>query len=215
MKEIDFLPDWYRNGKRRRISYQTQYAAILCILLAMAGWSFFTARWVSTSQAQVNEDASETKEVERAGQEYKTLQNEISTLNAKAQTLSKLDPRICVADVLGELGFLIDSRILITQIKLDAQALGGANQKTDGIRVAQRNSQHSGTMQGDARFKVVINGLAADASDVAKLICKLEGSHYFTQVIPGFSRTKEIKSHQVSEFEISCYIANYREKQVK
>jgi hypothetical protein len=92
---------------------------------------------------------------------------------------------------------------------------------------------------GDVRFKVVIGGVAADASDVAALICSLEDSPYFYQVVPSFSRTAVITQTgnssfhskinnenskgivqqnkgnnqiQISEFEISSYLANYCEQ---
>ncbi|MHC4426267.1 MAG: hypothetical protein ACYSYV_09240, partial [Planctomycetota bacterium] len=94
---------------------------------------------------------------------------------------------------------------------------------------------------GNVRFKVVIAGVAADAGDVAALTCKLEDSPYFCQVVPSFSRNAKIRIEgasllrteidveertpktkgsvreageniQVSEFEINCYLANYREQ---
>ena len=88
----------------------------------------------------------------------------------------------------------------------------------------------SGKLPGDVRFKVEISGIAADAGDVAELICKLEDSPYFCQVYPSFSRNSRIKagtvpwlgsdssytaddSYQISEFEIGCYLANYRQEQ--
>jgi len=63
----------------------------------------------------------------------------------------------------------------------------------------------------------VISGVASDASYVADLVCKLEDSPYFCQVIPSFSRNREIKVEtgvaeenlRISEFEIRCYLANY------
>ena len=89
---------------------------------------------------------------------------------------------------------------------------------------------------------MVIAGVAADASDVATLMCKLEDSPYFFQVVLSFSRgdakikienasyRKEITDGQgnlenkdrvrdtaarseiqVNEFEINCYLANYRQ----
>ena len=96
---------------------------------------------------------------------------------------------------------------------------------------------------GNVRFKVVIAGVAVDASDVATLMCKLEDSPYFRQVVLAYSRgDAEIgiegasssfvetevaegagKSKdrvresvvrdkiQINEFEINCYLANYRE----
>jgi hypothetical protein len=35
MKEIDFLPEWYRDGKRRESHYRTQYLAIGCLFAVM------------------------------------------------------------------------------------------------------------------------------------------------------------------------------------
>jgi len=66
----------------------------------------------------------------------------------------------------------------------------------------------------------VISGVAADASNVAELLCRLEDSPYFQLVYPSFSRNRNIKTgtnlagenYQASEFEISCYLANYRQE---
>jgi len=62
----------------------------------------------------------------------------------------------------------------------------------------------------------VISGVAAGAGDIAELIGKLEESPYFCLVSPSFSQNRKMKvgtgeNFQVSEFEISCYLANYRE----
>ena len=88
---------------------------------------------------------------------------------------------------------------------------------------------------GNVRFKVLINGVAANASEVANLICNLEDSPYFFQVKPSYTRSANIEANMkplinsqgelsnvgnnkgykekiiVSEFEISCYLANYLE----
>ena len=68
---------------------------------------------------------------------------------------------------------------------------------------------------------------------MAELIRRFEGSSYFCQVYPSFSRNKKVKTasrlaeslpnikkdgaesgddYQVSEFEIGCYLANYRQE---
>jgi hypothetical protein len=78
------------------------------------------------------------------------------------------------------------------------------------------------TPLGDVRFKVVLSGVAADASEVAELICRLEESRYFRQVYPSFSRGVKMKtssnvageSLQMTKFEISCHLANYQQQSV-
>jgi hypothetical protein len=63
----------------------------------------------------------------------------------------------------------------------------------------------------DTRFKVAITGVAAGVEDVANLISQLENSSYFCHVVPGFSRAGKVKDFKVTEFEISCYLANYEQ----
>jgi len=94
---------------------------------------------------------------------------------------------------------------------------------------------------GNVRFRVVITGVAADAGDVGALMCKLEDSPYFWQVVLAYSRDTGITSRsagpartaaevkektaetndnvrqadvsvRASEFEIHCYLANYRQQ---
>ena len=88
-----------------------------------------------------------------------------------------------------------------------------------GIRVAGRAAKKGGIVPlGQVRFKAVIKGIAAETSDVGKLVRRLEESEYFCSVSLSFSRNKQLrvdsdkekKTKQVSEFEMSCYLANYR-----
>ena len=47
---------------------------------------------------------------------------------------------------------------------------------------------------GDVKFKVVLGGIAADASEVGEFVCRLEDSPYFCTVYPAFTRNKQIKT---------------------
>lgn len=91
-------------------------------------------------------------------------------------------------------------------------------------------------LTGDVRFKILIGGIAADGGDVMSLVSKLEDSEYFFHVELSYSRNSRIRTGagggnrpgearmsgqverdrsgdtmDVSEFEISCYLANYLE----
>ncbi len=103
------------------------------------------------------------------------------------------------------------------------------------MRVAQKSNKPAkdGPL-GDVRFHIVLTGVAIEPADVGTLVCRLDESAYFKRVYPSFSRpatlniasmatgpsardemsplaggTKEML--QVTEFEISCYLANYEE----
>jgi len=215
MKEIDFLPVWYKKARRRRVRYRMQYAAILCLFTAMAGWSFFAAKSISSAQALIKQQQL-SPEQKQMLEECVRIQSKLSELSRQAAAIRKLDSKVAVADVLAELSFLMDSKIIVTQIDMQADGFdNGGPAGADGtgaVRVARSLSgSQMAPLTGDVRFKVTLQGMACEAGDVARLICNLEGSPYFTQVIPGFSRTGQIKNRQISEFGIGCYIANYRE----
>lgn len=214
MKEIDFLPIWYKDALRRQRWYRMQYAAIVCLLAAMIGWSFLTAQSLSKAQAVIRQQQLSPAQKQMLD-ECVQIQTQLSELGRQAGIIRKLDSKVIIADILAELSFLMDSRLLLTQLDIQAEDFGdngqGGGDGSGSVRVAKRLSGGSAPLVGDVRFKIGLEGIACEAGDAAGFICKLESSPYFCQVIPGFSRTGKMKEREVSEFGINCYIANYRE----
>ena len=214
MKEIDFLPDWYKHSRRRKISYQTQYAVILAVLLVMAGWSFYTARSVSSAEAQVQSLSLNDNELKEAQKEYDEIETKLKTISEQKKVIEGLDTKLSIADVMAELSCIVDSRIVLTNVDIMAEQFCADDQGASGsVRVVRNSAKNASA--GQVRFKLTLSGLAADAGDVADLIVGLEDSQYFDQVIPGYTRSKEMrdmKDTKVSEFQISCFIANYSQE---
>lgn len=224
MKEIDFLPTWYRSDRRRQISYRTQYASLVGIFVVMMVWNFIATHSLSKAATELAQAKLKSASSESASQEFAKIKGEVAYLQEKARAIEEIDSKIDVADVLAEISFLVDKKIVLSKVEFIAEKFSGKQRgkpnSSFAVRVVGGNfSGKEAPPLGDVRFKVVINGVASDASDVAALICKLEDSPYFCQVIPLFSRNKEMKTpakiagekFQVSEFEISCNLANYRQ----
>jgi hypothetical protein len=226
MREIDFLPEWYKSGRRRQNSYRTQYVALAGIFVVMVVWNFITVHSLSKARAGLTQMASKQVQAQGVSQEFARIRNQVAQLQKKANVLEEINSKIDVASVLAEMSFLIDERIMLSKVEFKAEKFedkqGGKTSRYSGsaVRVAGGNFAGRKTAPlGDVRFKVVINGVASDASDVAGLICKLEESSYFCLVYPSFSRNKKIKvgkdrrgeDFDVTEFEIGCYLANYNE----
>jgi cell division protein FtsB len=244
MKEIDFLPEWYKTGKRREISYRTQCIALIGVFMVMMVWNFVTTQSISKAKAQLAQMRSKRAQAEALSMKLQDIKGELRDLKEKRETVEEIDSNINVANVLAELSFLIDEKTVLSRVEFvaerfkndqqDQQSHGG----TAVVRAVQATKEKRELPLGDVRFRIVMAGVAADAGDVAALICKLEDSPYFCQVVPSFSRNAVIttsvnralssgadtnsntkstdKDHnnvqvKVSEFEISCYLANYRE----
>ncbi len=241
MKEIDFLPEWYKSGRRRQVSYRTQYIALGGVIVVMLVWNFITTHSILKARAQYAQMSTRQAEAEGQSAKFAELKSELRGLQNKTESIEEIDSKIDVASVLAELSFLIDKRIVLTKLAFDAEKIENKQQAASSphagavVRtVRTKLSEKRELPLGDVRFRVVIDGVAADASGVASLICKLEDSPYFCQVVPSFSRTAEINvtsnpslrsitkdvnggreaegKIQVSEFEIGCYLANYLEQ---
>ena len=222
MKEIDFLPEWYKSGRRRQISYRTQYIALCCIFVVMMTWNFATVRSVSKAAAELTQEAAKQGGSENVSQKFAEIKSEVTRLRKKSETIEKIDSKIDVAGVLAEMSFLVDEKIMLSKVEFFAEKFAEERKAKpnsgSAVRVAGGNfAGKEARPLGDVRFKMVISGVASDASDVADLVCKLEDSPYFCQVIPSFSQNREIKVEmgaagenlRISEFEIRCYLANY------
>jgi len=248
MKEIDFLPEWYKSGRRRQISYRTQYTILGGIFVAMMVWNFITSYSISKAKAQVVQMATKQTQAEKVSAKLAELINEMNTFHKREALVERIDSRINVTGVLAEISYLIDERIVLSKIELisekfvDRQDKESFRQVAGVVRAVQSDFAARGELPiGDVRFKVLITGVAADASDVAALICKLENSPYFCQVVLSYSRNTYIEARnsgtlrlqkdqsqelsdtrrdnrkfegniRVSNFEINCYLANYREQ---
>lgn len=231
MKEIDFLPTWYKHSKRKQRSYRAQYIALGGLLVVMVVWQLFAHSSLSNATAKLTEIKSKQTQAALLSKENTSIKAKIAQLREKADLMDNIDSRIQVADVLAEMSFLISQKIVLRKMTLDSQRFSGVQSdkkanasmvRAAGSGYGKNKGQKLSRGIGDVRFKIVINGIAVNAHDVADLICKMEDSPYFTQVYPSYSRNAKVKTvtglansedYQLTEFEISCYLANYRKQE--
>lgn len=240
MKEIDFLPEWYKSDKRRMASYRTQCVVLVGILAIMMVWNFFAVGSISRAEAEIARIAAGNGGNQDVTARYAQFKEQIDELQKKAATIESIDSRIDVSSVLAELSFLITRPTVLSSVELTAEKFtaalsGGRGEGGGGLvrAVRSKSNEQAGLALGDVKFKVVIRGVAPESSDVAGLICKLEDSPYFFHVVPLYSRNTQIRrvsnvsrrssdlesserkaavDISASEFEISCYLANYRQQ---
>lgn len=248
MKEIDFLPEWYKSGRRRQNNYRTQYFVLGGIFMVLGVWNFVTSFSISHARAQVVHMETQQKQAENVSAKLADLKDELHLYQKREELVKSIDSKIKVADILAEMSYLTTERIVLSKVELISEKFveeqnNNSSSNTGTIVRAARSSVGSRLILplGDMRFKILIAGVAADASDVATLILKMEDSPYFCQVALSYSKNTdmEIKEDpslylkaepasklpntdrpnrettgniQVSKFEISCYLANYREQ---
>jgi len=233
MKDIDFLPEWYKNGLRREVSYRAQYMALGGVFLVMTVWSFATTHSISRAKAELAQTSTMHTQANTVSAERTRIENRLKDLRQKFESIEEVDSRIDVADVLAEMGFLIEDTIVLSKVEFvaerfpDEQSGNAAGQAGAIVRaIRTKTSENKRIPVGHVRFKIVIAGIAADATNVPTLIRMLEDSPYFCQVVPSFSQSGTVHAQSdsatsggvpnagtnipVTEFEIHCYLANYQ-----
>lgn len=246
MKEIDFLPEWYKSGRRRQVNYRVQYIILSGAFAVMIVWNFVSANSISKVRAKYMEMETIQTQSEKVSDKLVNIKNEIVMLHEKEKLLDSIDSKINVSNVLAEISFLVDERIVLSRVELISERIPEKQNKEQSLQSASvvKSSgpafgNNSATPLGNVCFKVLIAGVAANGSDVAVLLCKLEDSPYFSRVDLSYSRDAEVKTVtnslknsqqdvmpelpvnkresskadeniKVSEFEINCYLSNYR-----
>jgi len=217
MKEIDFLPQWYKSGQKRRVNYYRLYAVIIALFAVSVAWSFATGFSLSRAEARVKQLRQARGENLHMSAEYTSLNNTITKLRQKNDILTRLDPKLKISNVLTEVSFLVTENIVLGKLDIQCESFqnGSVSAGFSTVRLGQRQRNAETVMpEEDRRFRVVMAGIASDPADVAVLIARLEESSYFCQVIPSFSRNKKTKKIAVTEFEITCFVANYVEHSI-
>ncbi len=210
MCEIDFIPESYRIERAKRRYYRRQYFVIAGIIAVMIAWSFITGINVSRVRAQVQDSIEFAEMGSNISAEYSRMEKQYKELLEDKEKIERVSNKVVFSDVIAELSYLVNDSIVFKSLNINTQEYVGA--KRGGVRALSKEKKDSKVYPPKQfRYKVKIGGLAKDSSNVAQMIKELEESPYFDHVVPGFSRNVKTESGLVSEFELSCYIANYDE----
>jgi hypothetical protein len=208
MREIDFLPDWYKHGRAQHKKHREFYIALGLIAFVMTVWSIFANGRVAVSRAK-NTALQNSKLVQmQAKTEYDATQNQLRLLLSEQRMLDNVGSHIVVSNVIAEMSHLFSGRVVLKKLEIKKEPFDEQSGKT-GIQVVSSDADKSKSFSNETRFKIIFSGLAADAAEVAEMLNRIEQSDYFFQVIPSFSRNVNIGQRQVCEFEMTCYLSNY------
>jgi hypothetical protein len=238
MREIDFLPEWYKEGQRQQLHVRRQYAALAVVFIVMIGCNATSTHRIARANAALARLDSKRVEAETACQEFNTVTSDLNKVRAKADLIERIDSKINVAAVLAELSHIIGETVVLGRAEFAAEPLAdddkGQRAGDAGVRIADGKSGASqNALVGSVRFRIVLSGVAVSPADVAALVRRLDDSAYFHRVYASFWRNGKVQvstrstptlakpradavsagqmeNLEVTEFEVVCYLDNYR-----
>ncbi len=214
MTEIDFIPQWYRAGRKRKLWYHRQYLIFSAIVVVIALGCFAAGHSLATARAELTTMREHLSSGIQTIQRFRQLQLRWDSLNQKVIMLKEVTPRTPFASVLAELSACIGPNVVLSRLSVQNVPIESKDKYAASagpmIRLgAGGNVKGNSAQTVPMQTEVVLQGIAADGSVVAGLIAALEESDYFRQVVPGYSRNIKIRDSSATEFEIRCVLADY------
>ena len=215
MKEIDFIPEWYREGRKRKRCCIRRYTLMAVMFALMMMWGAVINGHIAQVSAEVEEIQTSFQKTRMQGERAIQLKNQITEMRERTMLLDKIESRTKMTAILGELSHLINENVMLSKLSLQNEVIPNPDREGAAAAVVytggfQRSSQDDVLPLSSFHCKVVLTGIAASPADAAMLISRLEKADYFNQVSLVFSRPREFEDKDVTEFEIRCYVADYQ-----
>ncbi|MFC1763706.1 hypothetical protein ACFL6U_16725 [Planctomycetota bacterium] len=229
MKDVDFLPDWYNESRRRQSSVRVQYTALGIIFLIMVVCNSLATRSISMASAEISLAEPVRIRAEYTSMEVEKRQQHLNQLHEQMSLAEKLDDHFPVASTLAELSGLLNDHLIMKRLQFTAQAFADPGRPQDTtIQKSKTRSTDSNSLLltlHPLRFRVVIEARATDAQAIAQFLSDLEESAYFDHVHLRYSRNSGLaqadqkvmadaddntaggKLRYLTDCEISCYVA--------
>ena len=233
MKELDFLPDWYKEGRRRQSHMRRQYIALVLVFLAMMTFNLTATHRAGRAAAELAGFEEQRVRAEDVVHQFNLVTAAFNELKTRADRMERMDSKIDIAAVLAEMSYLVEESVVLSKVEFVSEPFRRPDEREKGGAIRATGTDGTPNRRaplGNTRFRIVLSGVAAHPSHVADLVCRLDESSYFHRVYPSFSRNTKIQvsakdstgtgansagkgseTLEVTEFEITCYLANYKE----
>ena len=129
MKEIDFIPQWYKAGRERKQRYIRQYVLMAALFTLMLGWGFVVNGHISHVSAEVQEIQTAFEKGQIRSEQAADLQVRIAEMKEKATLLDKIESRTKMTAILGELSYLIGENVILSNLSLQNELIGDPEKK--------------------------------------------------------------------------------------
>lgn len=198
MREMEFLPSWYRVVRRQRIAVIVQAWAtvgLLVVLLVTTGLSKFRL---------INARA----ELSNVRQQMAVTQKDLDELESMKQLQRRWSEQ---GEVLAKLGVSVESTRLmglLAQATPESIALIGLNlqteEKVETVKsVAAARAMKDKEPSIDRKLRVRVQGVAPSDAEVADLMAKLGAVVFLEDVSMSYSKDADQNGRAVRQFEVT------------
>ena len=198
MPELEFLPSWYPQARRRRRLLLIQAWGTLLVLVAVGAWTALARHNVAhAAKSLVVVD----RQLAQSELELVQLQEQLrlkGQLELQRQIVSRLGLPLETSRLLHTLDGLMPKEMSLVELNVDT------DEHVARAAMAVRQVQQSaGAIEMDRRLNVRLVGVAPSDLDLANFLASLTGVPFFDNVTTTYSKDKTQGGHVLREFEVT------------
>ena len=200
MRELEFLPDWYPQTRRRKRMVVLQAYMTVILACGLGLFMFLSQRNVRAAEAELNlihNDLNQTASDLKKLDELLALK---SQLQQKRQVIDKLGTYVDVTRMMSSIEQLMPREMALVGLSMKTVEQLRAIPGLAGVSIKKPE------MRLDRRLEVAVRGVAPTHVDVANFVVQLSNVAYFEQVSLGYGRDKTLSGHIMREFEVTFYV---------
>lgn len=196
MRNVDFLPDAYRQARRHhrlRLRRLELGAACLCLL---ASWLAADELRIRSSRRQLEYRAGQNRTVQAGLDQIARLQVEQTALLDRHRLLRDLQPPISSVQTVFRVAQLLPEHVGLRQMQISC---GPAALPSGGPAAGKSQAQPASPLLP----RVALSGIALSEVDIAVLVGQLSSCREFANVRLDYCKAAQIESRHVQEFRVS------------
>lgn len=195
MREVEFLPRWYPQVRRRRRLVVLQAWMTVVVLVGLGLWIMQSGRNVRREEATLR---TRETELSASRSELKVVE-ELMTLRKKlveqSKVLSKVGSHAEAARLLATLDEVMPRSAALLELSM-------VTEETHPVTLAGARAAQEKDRAVDRRLKVRMSGVAPTDVEVAEFLTKLTGKPFFEDVRMTGSKPRLDNGRIMREFEV-------------
>jgi Tfp pilus assembly protein PilN len=203
MREVDFIPGWYRASRQRKrdLVIRAAFLGVLAVEMVLVSVGSYVQR------AAARENLAELETSFKGQAEVITSLSQLvlrlEELREKRQLLSDVAGGAPVHGVLAELSRLMPEATALTRVGLvQSRRIGAAGRQQEG-------DAGKDAAQPDDEGTLEITGWAASDVHVGSLMTNLAESPLFSDVRLRYSKPVAVNDREVRTFQLTCELPQF------
>ena len=201
MRELEFLPTWYPQIRRRRRLAVLQAYMVLVTVAALGGWLWLSQRNLGAARASVQSMDMQLGQAQLQLQKLDQAIAKQGQLRQASVVMQKLGGYVEATRIIsGALGDAMPPDMGLLDLSMQTEEMMAANL---GGLAASRLAQEG----LERHLRVRLTGVVPNDVDLANFLAKLGNNRFVDQVAMTYSRDKQDGGHLMREFEVTFCVS--------